>query len=169
MTTTLDFSFGDPHRSVIVDLSELLGDSTTRLASYPPELTLAEKIATMMSRHELNTRDRDFADVWVLSRSLRLPARPLRDAIHEVAIHRRRDVLLLSKALAEMPARQVAYSAMLARMAYQRVPPSGWRDLIADVVAFVDRDRRHRRRAHFLAPGHAALELNDSCKSAYVD
>jgi hypothetical protein len=63
MTTTLDFSFGDPHRSVIVELPQLLGNATIRLASYPPELTLAEKIATMMSRGELNTRDRDFADV----------------------------------------------------------------------------------------------------------
>lgn len=138
MTTTLDFSFGDPHRSVIVELPELLGDATIRLASYPPELTLAEKIATMMSRRELNTRDRDFGDVWVLSRSLHLPAAPLRAAIHEVARHRRNDVLLLSEALAEMPDRQAPYTAMLARMSYQRVPPSRWRDLLADVVAFVD-------------------------------
>ena len=63
ITTTLGFSFGDPHRSVVIELPELLGTGSIRLASYPPELTLAEKIATMMSRRELNTRDRDFADV----------------------------------------------------------------------------------------------------------
>ena len=62
ITTTLDFSFGDPHRSVVIELPELLGTGTIRLGSYPPELTLAEKIATMMSRRELNTRDRDFAE-----------------------------------------------------------------------------------------------------------
>jgi hypothetical protein len=138
MTTTLDFSFGDPHRSVIVELPELLGQATIRLASYPPELTLAEKIATMMSRRELNTRDRDFADVWVLSRSLALAAAPVRSAIYEVAAHRRHNVLPLSEALAEMPDRQVAYSAMLARMSYQRLPPARWRDMVADVTAFVD-------------------------------
>lgn len=93
MTTTLDFSFGSPHRSVVVELPELLGDATIRLASYPPELTLAEKIATMMSRRELNTRDRDFADVWVLSRSLQLSAGDVRSAIFEVAAHRGHDVL----------------------------------------------------------------------------
>jgi hypothetical protein len=138
MTTTLDFSFGDPHRSVIVELPELLGRATIRLASYPPELTLAEKIATMMSRRELNTRDRDFADVWVLSRSLTLPAAPVRSAIYEVAAHRRHDVLPLSETLVDMPDRQVPYSAMLARMSYQRVPPMQWRDMVADVTAFVD-------------------------------
>lgn len=138
MTTTLDFSFGDPHRSVIVELPELLGDATIRLASYPPELTLAEKIATMMSRRELNTRDRDFADVWVLGRSLRIPAAALRSAIDEVAAHRQHDVLPLSEALADMPDRQVPYTAMLARMSYQRLPPSQWSELLADVIAFVD-------------------------------
>ncbi len=138
MTTTLDFSFGDPHRSVMVELPELLGHATIRLASYPPELTLAEKIATMMSRRELNTRDRDFADVWVLSRSLRIPAAPLRFAIAEVAAHRRHDVLPLSEALADMPDRQAPYGAMLGRMSYQRVPPAQWRALLADVTAFVD-------------------------------
>ncbi len=138
MTTTLDFSFGDPHRSVIVELPELLGHATIRLACYPPELTLAEKIATMMSRRELNTRDRDFADVWVISRSLDLPAAALRSALYEVASHRRHDVVLLSEALADMPDRQAPYSAMLARMSYQRVPPTVWRDLLADVSAFAD-------------------------------
>ena len=138
MTTTLDFSFGDPHRSVTVELPELLGRATIRLSSCPPELTLAEKIATMMSRRELNTRDRDFADVWVLSRSLDLPAAALHSAIRDVAAHRRHDVVALSEALAEMPDRQTPYSAMLARMSYQRVLPALWSDLLADVKAFVD-------------------------------
>lgn len=138
MTTTLDFSFGDPHRSVIVELPELLGHATIPLASYPTELTLAEKIATMMSRRELNTRDRDFADVWVLSRSLHLPAAALRSAIYEVAAHRRHDALPLSEALVDMPDRQTPYSAMLARLSYQRLPPAQWRELLADVTAFVD-------------------------------
>ncbi len=75
ITTTLDFSFGDPHQSTVIELPELLGTGTIRLASYPPEMTLAEKVATMMSRRELNTRDRDFADVLVLSPRARLRRR----------------------------------------------------------------------------------------------
>ena len=138
VTTTLDFSFGDPHRSVVIELPELLGTGTIRLGSYPPELTLAEKIATMMSRRELNTRDRDFADVWVLSRSLNISARTLRAAIDDVAAHRRHDVVPLAEALANMPDRQVPYSAMLRRLAYQLPPPELWADLVADVSEFVD-------------------------------
>lgn len=138
ITTTLDFSFGDPHRAVVIELPELLGAGTIRLASYPPELTMAEKIATMMSRRELNTRDRDFADVWVLSRWRNISARSLRAAIDDVAAHRHHDAVPLADALANMPNRQLSYSAMLRRLAYQRPPPKLWADLLADVSEFVD-------------------------------
>ena len=138
MTTTLDFSFGDPQRSTVIELPELLGEGTIRLACSLPEMTLAEKIATMMSRRELNTRDRDFADVWVLSRVQGIAAPKLREAIVEVARHRRHDVVSLAEALADMPDRQVSYTAMLTRMAYQCVPPASWRELLEDVRAFVD-------------------------------
>lgn len=138
MTIALDFSFGDPQRSTVIELPELLGEGTIRLVSYLPELTLAEKIVTMMSRRELNTRDRDFADVWVLSRVQSITAPKLRDAIVEVATHRKHDVVPLAEALADMPDRQASYTAMLNRMAYQRIPPASWSQLLADVRAFVD-------------------------------
>lgn len=138
MTIALDFSFGDLQRSTVIELPELLGEGTIRLVSYLPELTLAEKIATMMSRRELNTRDRDFADVWVLSRVQPITAPKLRDAIVEVASHRKHDVVPLAEALADMPDRQASYTAMLNRMAYQRTPPASWSQLLADVRAFVD-------------------------------
>jgi nucleotidyltransferase AbiEii toxin of type IV toxin-antitoxin system len=137
-TVTLDFSFGSPHRSVVIDLPELLGSGSIRLASYPPELILAEKIATMMSRRELNTRDRDFADVWTLSRTLTLNAATLRSAIDGVARRRGHDVIPLREALAEIPDRQAPYAAMLSRMAYQRRLPHSLSELLGDVRDFVD-------------------------------
>lgn len=138
ITTTLDFSFGDPHSSTVIELPELLGGGTIRLASYPPEMSLAEKVATMMSRRELNTRDRDFADTWVLSRVHRLAASELRSAIVEVAAHRNHDIVTLTVALADMPDRQQTYTAMLERMAYQRMPPESWKVLLDEIRAFVD-------------------------------
>jgi hypothetical protein len=138
ITTTLDFSFGDPHESTVIELPELLGTGTIRLASYPPELTLAEKVATMMSRRELNTRDRDLADVWVLSRVRAFDATELRSAITRVAEHRNQDIVPLSVALENMPDRQTSYTAMLDRMAYRRLPPASWAELLAEVRAFID-------------------------------
>jgi hypothetical protein len=138
ITTTLDFSFGDPHRSTVIELPELLGTSTIRLASYPPEMSLAEKVATMMSRRELNTRDRDFADTWVLSRIHRFAAGELRSAIVDVAAHREHDVVTLAIALADIPNRQQTYTVMLGRMAYQRTPPESWQVLLDEIHAFID-------------------------------
>jgi hypothetical protein len=138
ITTTLDFSFGDPHQATVIELPELLGTRTIRLASYPPEMTLAEKVATMMSRRELNTRDRDFADVWVFSRVRAFDAAELRSAITSVAEHRDHEIVPLSVALENMPDRQTSYAAMLDRMAYQRLPPSSWTKLLAEVRAFID-------------------------------
>lgn len=138
ITTTLDFSFGDLHRSTVIDLPELLGTGAIRLVAYPTEMTLAEKIATMMSRRELNTRDRDFADVWTLSRVHSFSAADVREAIAEVAAHRRHDVVTLTVALADMPDRQAPYAAMLTRMAYQRVLPESWGELLVGVRDFVD-------------------------------
>jgi hypothetical protein len=138
ITTTLDFSFGDPHQSTVIELPELLGTGTIRLASYPPEMSLAEKVATMMSRRELNTRDRDFADVWVFSRVRAFDAAELRSAITSVAEHRDHEIVPLSVALENMPDRQTSYAAMLDRMAYQRLPPSSWTKLLAEVRAFID-------------------------------
>jgi hypothetical protein len=57
MTTTLDFSFGDLQRSTVIDLPELLGKGTIRLASYPPEMTLAEKVAMGRAAGELTEED----------------------------------------------------------------------------------------------------------------
>ncbi|HEV7943757.1 MAG TPA: nucleotidyl transferase AbiEii/AbiGii toxin family protein [Solirubrobacteraceae bacterium] len=138
ITTTLDFSFGDPHRSTVIELPELLGTGTIRLASYPPEMSLAEKVATMMSRRELNTRDRDFADTWILSRVHSFRASELRSAIVDVAARRNHEVVTLAAALADMPDRQQTYTAMLGRMAYQRTPPASWRELLNEIRAFID-------------------------------
>jgi hypothetical protein len=138
MTTTLDFSFGDPHQSTVIELPELLGTGIIRLASYPPEMTMAEKVATMMSRRELNTRDRDFADVWVFSRVRAFDAAELRSAITSVAEHRNHEIVPLSVALENMPDRQTSYAAMLDRMSYQRPPPASWTELLAEVRAFID-------------------------------
>lgn len=138
MTTTLDFSFGDPPQSTVIELPELLGTGTIRLASYPPEMTLAEKVATMMSRRELNTRDRDFADVWVLSRMRAFDATALRSAITSVAEHRNHEIVPLSVALEHMPDRQTSYTAMLDRMAYQQLLPTSWAEVLAEVRAFID-------------------------------
>lgn len=138
VVVTLDFSFGDPGEVEEICYPEILGGAGILLHAYPIERTLAEKIATMMERGELNTRDRDFADVWVLSRLHTIDAAPLRTTLQAVAEHRRHAVLPLSEALADLPDRQRSYDALCQRAYFTLAPPDQWADLIADIVAFVN-------------------------------
>jgi hypothetical protein len=59
VVVALDFSFGDPGEVEEICYPEILGGASITLRAYPIERVLAEKIATMMERGELNTRDRD--------------------------------------------------------------------------------------------------------------
>ncbi|MDO8186046.1 nucleotidyl transferase AbiEii/AbiGii toxin family protein [Conexibacter sp. JD483] len=133
----LDLSFGDPTEATMIELESIIDRAPVRLAAYPLALNLAEKVVTAMQRRETNTRDRDFADLWVASRR-HLDATDLRRHVLAIASHRGQQLIPLAEALADMPDRQQPYAAMVARMSYLTPPPERWSDLIADVVAFVD-------------------------------
>jgi len=138
LVVVLDLSFGDPGEAEEIRYPEILGGAGIPLRAYPLERTLAEKIATMMERGELTTRDRDFADVWVLSRLHTINGERLRATLHAVAEHRQHAVEPLSQALDDLPDRQQSYDALRARASFALAPPRRWADLVADVIAFVD-------------------------------
>ena len=58
------------------------------LRSYPLETVLAEKIETIITRGILNTRPRDFYDVYILTKTQGYNAETLRKAIFATAEHR---------------------------------------------------------------------------------
>ncbi|MFA9270159.1 MAG: nucleotidyl transferase AbiEii/AbiGii toxin family protein [Baekduiaceae bacterium] len=134
----LDFSFGDPGTSTVIQLDSVIDRPAIRLEAYPLTLNLAEKIVTAMHRRETSTRDRDFADLWVTSRLHHLPAPVLRTHIIDVAAHRRQPLMSMAEALEHMPDRQQPYDAMVKRMSYLHPTPELWTDLIAGVIEFVD-------------------------------
>ena len=102
----LDFSFGDPDQSTVIELESVIDRAPVRLEAYPLTLNLAEKIVTAMQRRDTSTRDRDFADLWVTSRLHSLKAAELRTHIELVAAHRRQPIIRLADALAAIPDRQ---------------------------------------------------------------
>jgi predicted nucleotidyltransferase component of viral defense system len=134
----LDLSFGDPARATAIELESVIEQPAVRLRAYPLALNLAEKIVTAMQRRETNTRDRDFADLWVTSRTHRLDAAELREHVRAVALHRGQPVITMAQALANMPDRQQSYAAMVTRMSYLSPPPQLWRDLLNEVIAFLN-------------------------------
>lgn len=134
----LDFSFGDPGLSEMIELESVIDRPAVRLAAYPLALNLAEKIVTAIQRRDTSTRDRDFADLWVTSRLHRLDATEVREHVATVAAHRGEPIVPLAAALKDMPDRQRSYEAMVGRMSYRFPPPERWEDLIAGVIELVD-------------------------------
>jgi predicted nucleotidyltransferase component of viral defense system len=134
----LDLSFGDSERATVIQLKSVINQPAVRLRAYPLALNLAEKIVTAMQRRETNTRDRDFADLWVTSRGHQLDATELREHVRKVADHRGQPIITMAQALTHMPDRQQPYAAMVARMSYLSPPPDTWRELIDGVIAFLD-------------------------------
>ena len=74
---TVDLSFGDPIVPRRIDYPTLLDDGSFALLGYPLESVIAEKAITMLSLGDANTRDRDYADVYLLSRIHTIEAEPL--------------------------------------------------------------------------------------------
>lgn len=59
-----------------------------RILSYPVETILAEKLETIISRGLLNTRPRDFYDVYILSKTVSFDSKILKKALAATSEHR---------------------------------------------------------------------------------
>lgn len=135
---SLDLSFGDTGDSEQITVESVIDRAGVGVTAYPLTLNLAEKAVTAMQRGAANTRDRDFADLWVASRLHAITAGDLRRDIVSVAENREQPLMGMSQALAGMPDRQATYTAMLGRMSYLTSPPEIWGELLRDVTAFLD-------------------------------
>ena len=89
-TLTIDITTGD---SIYPDVSRrkitrCFDKDALDVFSYPLETVLAEKIETIITRGILNTRPRDFYDVYILTKTQDYNAETLRKAIFATAEHR---------------------------------------------------------------------------------
>lgn len=89
-TLTIDITTGD---SIYPDVSRrkitrCFDKDALDVFSYPLETVLAEKIETIITRGILNTRPRDFYDVYILTKTQGYNAETLRKAIFATSEHR---------------------------------------------------------------------------------
>ncbi|MBN2828153.1 MAG: nucleotidyl transferase AbiEii/AbiGii toxin family protein [Tissierellales bacterium] len=85
----LDITTGDKitPREITYEFKLLLEDRSVRVLAYNLETVLAEKLETIISRSDQNTRPRDFYDVYVLQKlkSHNIDIKLLREAIEATA------------------------------------------------------------------------------------
>jgi hypothetical protein len=134
----LDLSFGDPVNPQLIYYPTLLDDPDFQLLGYPVENVIAEKVETMIFLSDANTRDRDWGDVFLLSRMHAFDADRLRAMLRTVATHRGRSLRPLEEVLQTLPAdRQQPWEAFRARAGLPGLPER-FADAVAEVIAFVD-------------------------------
>lgn len=90
----IDIGFGNaihpgPLESVF---PTLLGDPAPRIRSYPPEAVIAEKLHAMVTLGEVNSRLKDFYDLWTLARRFSFDGASLAGAV--AATFKRRDTAI---------------------------------------------------------------------------
>jgi hypothetical protein len=138
----LDVSFGDPvtPAPTLIDYPQSLGDGTFKLYGYPIATVIAEKLSTALALGDLNTRDRDYADLHQLITRHHLNGDELTTALHNTANHRGIELRPLSEAISDLPTRrQAPYTAWRRRQGRAAEShPEAFAELVATVIAFAD-------------------------------
>jgi hypothetical protein len=138
----IDVGFGDvitPPPSV-VDYPTLLGDPAPRVLAYPRESAVAEKFQVMLHRAELNSRLRDYYDIWLLSRSFPFDGALLASAIQKTCERRATEIpvepVALTGAFAKDPARQTQWAAYRRKSLLEQAP-GDLREVVQTVADFL--------------------------------
>ncbi|WP_239340679.1 nucleotidyl transferase AbiEii/AbiGii toxin family protein [Frankia sp. CiP3] len=138
----LDVNFGDPVTPgpMPTQFPQMLGGPPFPLLGYPVETVLAEKLTTALELGDLNTRDRDWADVWHLTGAHNLDGNTMVRALRRTCAHRAVPVRALSEAVLKIPEiRQGAYAAWRRRQAATELMyPASMAEVVQAVLAFAD-------------------------------
>jgi len=136
----VDVNVGDPiwPEPQQISLPRLI-DGAISVRGYPLEMVLAEKIVTALERGTVNTRWRDFVDIYVLIRRYRIDAQTLHQPMQRVA--RFRSVVLTPLRTALAGYAEIAQPRWVAWLRKQRldntIPPQ-FSKVLQSVVSFVD-------------------------------
>lgn len=143
LTVGMDVNFGDPIWPAprLIDLPRVvpLDLPPVALLGYPLAMVLAEKTVTAVDRGIANTRWRDFADVYILTRLHPVEALELRSSIEIVAEYRKVGLVPLLPALGPMAeGAQQRYRAWRTRSHRESGLPATFSDVLSAVAGFAD-------------------------------
>jgi Nucleotidyl transferase AbiEii toxin, Type IV TA system len=138
----LDVSFGDPvtPAPALIEYLQFLGDGTFTLYGYPIATVIAEKLSTAIALGDLNTRDRDYADLHQLITRHHLNGDELTTALRNTADHRGIQLRPLSETISDLSTRrQAPYTAWRRRQGdAARNHPESFTAIVTTVTSFAD-------------------------------
>jgi Nucleotidyl transferase AbiEii toxin, Type IV TA system len=139
----VDVGFGDAVTPGLAEIAypSLLDLPRPRLRAYPPETVVAEKLQALVAFGLLNSRMKDFFDLWAISGLLAFDGAVLGEAIRATFERRATPVpadppVALTAAFADDPGKRAQWRAFLRRTATTLEPPA-LPDLIKAVAGFV--------------------------------
>jgi len=136
----IDINIGDP---VVPPASEvcypqILGGEIS-LLGYPLAMVLGEKIVTAVSRGTVNTRWRDFADIYILSRSLPVQGDQLQESISNIAEYRKVETESLEDVLQGYASKvQREWSIWRRKQKLEEKLPESLENVLRDIYKFAD-------------------------------
>ncbi|MFA5205749.1 MAG: nucleotidyl transferase AbiEii/AbiGii toxin family protein [Lentisphaeria bacterium] len=139
----VDIGFGDAivPGAVPGELPPSIGLTPTVLPAYSPESLIAEKTETMFRRQELNSRMKDFFDIWLLSRRHSFDGAILGQALHETFTRRgtffQAHPTALTPAFGAAKDKQTQWSAFLRKSHLGTVAPAAFPDVVAELSLFL--------------------------------
>lgn len=122
----IDIGFGDVVYPETVEtvLPTILDFPAPRLLGYSRESAVAEKFEAMLKLGELNSRMKDFFDIWLLSRQFDFDGNDLAEAIRLTLEHRGTTLPegIVAFSTVFIDAKQVQWAAFGNRLAQEHVP-----------------------------------------------
>ncbi|MDN5848920.1 MAG: nucleotidyl transferase AbiEii/AbiGii toxin family protein [Nitrococcus sp.] len=159
VTMQVDIGFGDVvvPKPEAADYPTILYLPAPRLRGYSRESAVAEKFEAMVKLGVLNSRVKDFFDIWLLSRQFDFDGRAMAQALTETFVTRGTTVpaepVALTGDFGNDTGRQAQWQAFIRRSRLQNVPNS-----FAEIVEAV---------AVFLGPITQALAAGESFQGAW--
>jgi hypothetical protein len=139
----VDIGFGDAVTPGTQDIEypSLLDMPTPRLRAYPPETVVAEKFQALVALGMLNSRMKDFFDLWAISGTFPFEGAVLADAIRATFERRATPLpaetpVALTEAFAADAGKQAQWRGFLRRTAIA-LAPAPLPELLAAVASFV--------------------------------
>jgi hypothetical protein len=137
----IDIGFGDvvypgPERA---ELPCMLNSPAPCLLCYSRESAIAEKFEAMIKLGELNSRMKDFYDIWLLSRQFEFRLKKLSEAVRLTFEQRGTKLEEPIDAFTEafIMDRQTIWSAFLRRLKQEQIPED-FGDILAEIRAFME-------------------------------
>lgn len=112
----IDMGFGDvvTPSVIAIEYPTILDHDAPRLNGYSRETTVAEKFEAMVKLGQLNSRIRDFFDIWLLAQQFDFDGRNLADAVRKTFENRGTPInatpVALTPEFASDPAKQTQWS-----------------------------------------------------------